>query len=69
MFVSSITEINRLLKEINRLLKEINRLLSKGMSKYLLRIYCWEKVMYSKLQFSKFKKFVSRSVFKLLVAI
>ena len=27
-------------KEINRLLKEINRLLSKGMSKYLLRIYC-----------------------------
>ena len=33
-------------KEINRLLKEINRLLSKGMSKYLLRIYCWEKVMY-----------------------
>ena len=31
--------------------------------KYLLKSYYREKVIYSKLRFSKFKKFFSRSVF------
>ena len=39
-------------------IKEINRLLSKGMSKLLS-----EKLTFSKLWFSKFKKVVTRSVF------
>ena len=36
-------------------IKEINRLISKGMS----NIYYWEKLTFSKLRFSTFKKFVS----------
>ena len=49
------------IKEINRLRKEINRLLSKGMS----NIYYWygEKLTFSKLRFSIFEEFVTRSVF------
>ena len=43
------------IKEIKRLRKEINRLLSKGMSNILLRSYYKEKLMFSKLRFSKFK--------------
>ena len=45
------------------LIKEINRLISKGMSKIYLKSYYWEILMFSKLRFSKFKKFVFRSVF------
>ena len=48
---------------MNRLLKEINRLLSKRNVKYLLQRYYWETVAYSKLRFSKFKKFISGPVF------
>ena len=52
-----------LIKEINRLRKKINRLLSKRNVKYLLKSYYWEKLTFSNLRFSKFKKFVTRSVF------
>ena len=45
------------IKEINRLRKETNRLWSKGMTN-IYQLYYWEKPMFSKLQFSKFKKFV-----------
>ena len=47
-------------KEINRLRKEINRLLSKGMSNIYLKVTI---ETFSKLRFSGFKKFVTRSVF------
>ena len=50
------------IKEINSLGKEINRFLSKGMSNIYLSYY-WEKLTFSKFQFSKLKKFVTRSVF------
>ena len=46
-------------KEINRLRKEINNLLSKGMSNIYLKATI---EMFSKHQFSGFKKFVTRSV-------
>ena len=45
---------------MNRLRKEINRLLSKGMSNIYLKVTI---EMFSKLRFSGFKKFVTRSVF------
>ena len=49
MFFTSITEINSLIIE--------------GMSNiYLLKIYYWEKLTFSKLRFSKFEKFASSSV-------
>ena len=67
MFFNLIKEINRLLsnvfnsiKEINRLRKEINRLLSKEMSNIYLRVTI---EAFSKLPFSGFKKFVTRSSF------
>ena len=76
MFFNSIKEVNRLRKEINSLLskriifnpvketnrlrKEINRLLSKGMSNIYLKVTI---ETFSKLRFSGFKKFVTRSVF------
>ena len=67
MFFNLIKEINRLLsnvfeliKEINRLGKEINSLLSKGMSNIYLKVTI---ETFSKLRFSGFKKFVTRSVF------
>ena len=60
MFFNSIKEINRLRKEINTLRKQINRLLSKEMSNIYLKVSV---KTFSKLQFSKFKKFVTRSVF------
>ena len=47
-------------KEINRLRKETNRLLSKGMSNIHLKVNI---ETFSKLRFSGFKKFVTRSVF------
>ena len=47
-------------KEINRLRKEINRLLCKGMSNIYLKGTI---ETFSKLRFSGFKKFVTRSVF------
>ena len=50
------------IKEINRLRKEINRLLRKGMSNIYLKVTI-EKNSFSKRQFSKFKNFVTRSVF------
>ena len=50
-------------KEINRLRKQINGLLSKGMLNIYWSYY-WEKLTFSKLQFSKFKKLVTRSVFE-----
>ena len=49
------------IKEINRLRKEINRLLSKGMSNIYLKVTI---DTLSKLRFSGFKKFVTRSVFR-----
>ena len=49
------------IKEINRLRKETNRLLIKGMSNIYLKLP--EKLTFSKPRFSKFKKFVTRSVF------
>ena len=55
MFLDSI-------KEMNRLRKEMNKLLSKKKVKYLLKGYYFEKLMFSKLWFSKFKKFATRSV-------
>ena len=65
MFFNLIKEINRLLsnvfeliKEINRLGKEINSLLSKGMSNIYLKVTI---ETFSKLRFSGFKKFVTRS--------
>ena len=68
MFFNLIKEINRLLsnvfeliKEINRLGKEINSLLSKGMSNIYLKVTI---ETFSKLRFSGFKKFVTRSVFE-----
>ena len=48
------------IKEINGLRKEINRLLSKGMSNIYLKVTI---ETFSKLQFSEFQKFVTRSVF------
>ena len=50
-------------KKINRLLKEISRLLSKGMLNIYFRVSIEEKLTFSKLRFSRIKKFVSRSVF------
>ena len=41
-------------------IKEMNRLIGKEMS----NIYCWEKLTFSKLPFSKFKQLVTRSVFR-----
>ena len=46
-------------KEINSLRKEINRLSSKGMSNIYLKL---EKLTFSNLKISKFKKFVTSSV-------
>ena len=54
MFLNSV-------EEIDRLKKEINRLLSKGMSIIYLRVTI---ETFSKLRFSGFKKFVTRSVFE-----
>ena len=54
MFLNSV-------EEIDRLKKEINRLLSKGMSIIYLRVTI---ETFSKLRFSAFKKFVTRSVFE-----
>ena len=48
------------IKEINRLRKKINRLLSKGMSSIYLKV-TFE--TFSKLQYSVFKIFFTRSVF------
>ena len=48
------------IKETNRLRKEINRLLSKGMSNIYFKVTI---ETFSKLRFSGFKKFVTRSVF------
>ena len=47
------------IKKINRLRKEINRLLSKGMSNIYLKVTT---ETFSKLRFSLFKNFVTRSV-------
>ena len=47
------------IKEIYKLRKEINRLLSKGMSNIYLKVTI---ETFSKLRFSGFKKFVTRSV-------
>ena len=47
-------------KEINRLRKETNRLFSKGMSNIYLKVTI---ETFSKLWFSGFKKFVTRSIF------
>ena len=52
MFFNSVKEINRLRKEINTL--------SKGMSNIYLKVTI---ETFSKLRFSEFKKFVTRSVF------
>ena len=49
------------IKEINRLKKYINRLLSKGMSNIYLKVTI---ETFSKLRFSGFEKFVTRSVFR-----
>ena len=49
-----------MVKEINRLRKEINKLLNKGMSNIYLKVTT---EMFSKLRFSRFKKFVTRSIF------
>ena len=46
--------------EINRLIKEMNRLLSKRISNIYLKVTI---EMFSKLRFSGFTKFVTRSVF------
>ena len=48
---------------IIRSIEEINRSISKGMSNIYFSSSYWEKLTFSKLQFSKFKKFVTRSVF------
>ena len=48
------------IKEINRLSKEINRLLSKEMSNIHLKVTI---ETFSKVRYSGFKKFVTRSVF------
>ena len=53
-----------ILKKINRLLKEINRLLSKGMSNIYLKVTIKKKWHTQNFDFSKFKKLVSRSVFR-----
>ena len=55
MFLSSV-------KEINKLLKEMNRLLSKGMSNNNSKITI-EKTDALKIRFSRFQKFISWSVF------
>ena len=47
-------------KEINRLRKETNRLFSKGITNIYLKVTI---ETLSKLRFSGFKKFVTRSVF------
>ena len=72
MFFNLIKKINRLIKEVNRLSnvfnsikeidrlrKEINRLLIKGMSNIYLKVTI---ETFSKLRFSLFKKFVTKSV-------
>ena len=66
LILFTIKEINGLLsnvfnsiKEINGLRKEINRLLSKEMSNIYLKVTI---ETFSKLRFSGFKKFVTRSV-------
>ena len=51
------------IKEINWLRNEINRLLSRGMSNIYLKVTI---KIFSKLQFSGFKKFVTRSVWEAL---
>ena len=56
MFFSSI-------KEIKRLLKEVNRLLSNGISSIYWNVTIDKTVGTSKLQYSKFKTYVSKSVF------
>ena len=56
MFFSSI-------KEINRLLIEVNRLLNKGTSSIYWKVTIDKKAHASKLQYSKFKTYVSKSVF------
>ena len=73
MFFNLINEINRLrqeiyrslsnvfnsIRELNWLRKEVNKLLSKGMSNIYLKVTT---ETFSKLRFSGFKKFVTRSV-------
>ena len=49
------------IKEINRLRKEINRLWCKGMSSIYLKVII---ETFSKLRFSEFKKFVTRSIYE-----
>ena len=49
-----------LIEEMNRLRKEINRLSSKGMSNIYSKVTI---ETFSKLPFSEFKEFVTRSVF------
>ena len=49
------------IKEVNRLRKEINSLLSKRMSNSYLKVTI---ETFSKLQFSGFNKFITRSVFE-----
>ena len=43
-------------------IKEINRSISKGMSNIYLKVTIEKKVTYSKLPFSKFKRFVSKLI-------
>ena len=52
-----------LIKKINRLRKEKNRLLSKAISNIYLKLTIEKKLTFSKSQFSKFKKFVTRRIF------
>ena len=46
-----------------RSIKEVNRLISKGMPNIYFNSSYWEKLTSSKLRFSKFKRFVFRSIF------
>ena len=60
------------IKEINMSRKEINRVLSKAMSNTYLKLDIeknMEKLAFSKLWFSMFKKLVTRSVLGLLVGL
>ena len=50
-------------KEINRLRKKYKGLLIKVLSNVYLKSYYWEKMTFSKLRFSKFKRFATSSVF------